>query len=62
MNTKSKLMLAELVAIVNIMDKFQDNTKLSVDKSNKFNEHMESAMDSLCDAYDLLRGGIDNEA
>lgn len=61
MNTYNKLLLDEIQSTANILDKYLDSANLSIGDRLNISSNLETAIDNLDCAYDIIKDSINNE-
>lgn len=61
MNTYNKLLLDEIQAEANILDKYLDSANLTIGDRLNISANLENAIDNLDCAYDIIKDSINNE-
>lgn len=61
MNTYNKLLLDELQVKANIIAKYLDSANLSIGDRLNISSNLETAIDNLDCAYDIIKDSINNE-
>lgn len=61
MNAYSKLLLDEIQAEANILAKYLDSANLGIADRLNINSNLETAIDNLDCAYDIIKESINNE-
>lgn len=61
MNTYSKLLLDEIQAKANVLVKYLDNANLDIGNRLNISSNLETAIDNLDCAYDIIKDSINNE-
>lgn len=61
MNTYNKLLLDEIQANANVLAKYLDSANLSIGDRLNISNNLETAIDNLDCAYDIIKESINNE-
>ena len=61
MNTYNKLLLEEIQAKANILAKYLDSANLNIGNRLNVSSNLETAIDNLDCAYDIIKDSINNE-
>lgn len=61
MNTYNKLLLDEIQAKANVLAKYLDSANLNIGDRLNISSNLETAIDNLDCAYDIIKDSINNE-
>lgn len=61
MNTYNTLLIDEVYALLNTINKFNDHVKYSIEDQKKITESLESTVDSLNDVFQIVSDNIKNQ-
>lgn len=61
MNTYNKLLLDEIQAMSNVLAKYLDSANLSIGDRLNISSNLETSIDNLDCAYDIIKDSINNE-